>query len=193
MPADAVLAAAALAAAALASARPAGLRACCLTVLRVLAGHADSAVPAQTVSGQEHLGHLGENRIVHMAADDRDDRRVARRRVRARSGQPPVPGRPGGGPGILHSGAVAEAAQFAERHMQLDRSRLAGPLGQHPGGDQPGECLLQRVVVTLALGALILRASLLPERVNDRGQGRGAGRGQVTVEAADAAEGAVQP
>jgi len=74
-----------------------------------------------------------------------------------------------------------------------DLGRLAGPLGQAPGRDQPAHRLFQRVVVTLALRAQVLRARPLAQRLQHRGQRRGALRGQVTAQLPGAAEGRGQP
>ena len=65
--------------------------------------------------------------------------------------------------------------------------------GTQPDGDQLPARFLQRRHGALALGAGVLRAGLLAERVQHRLQRGGALRGQVTFDPARAVQGAVQP
>jgi hypothetical protein len=77
--------------------------------------------------------------------------------------------------------------------VQLDAGGLAGPVGQAPCGDQPPAQFFQRVVVALGGGPQILRAGPAGEGVKGGSQRGCAARGQVTAQAARAAEGGGQP
>ncbi len=77
--------------------------------------------------------------------------------------------------------------------MELDLGGLPGPVGNHPGRDQPPARLEQRIVVTLPDRAGVLGAGLLPQGVQDGPQRLGGVPGQVTVQAARAAEPGPQP
>src|SRR6185437_16789647 len=66
---------------------------------------------------------------------------------------------------VAWCGVVVEAGQFFQRHVELDLGGLPGPVRQAPGSDKTPARLLQRVVVTLPLGAGVLRADFLAQRV----------------------------
>ena len=72
----------------------------------------------------------GEQVVVDVAGDDRQDRSVA---------------------GGARTGGAARAAggQLVEGDGEFQADRLAGPLGQGVGGDQPGAGFLQRVMPAL--------------------------------------------
>ncbi len=73
------------------------------------------------------------------------------------------------------------------------RTGWPGPLRQHPGGDQPGARLFQRIVVPLRCSPVILRAGRRAQRVQHRLHRRRAPGGQVALQPSRAAEGRPQP
>ena len=128
-------------------------------------------------------------------------------------GSPPVPGRPGSpacrltgragplgrvvpgrvGRAGLRAGPAHAAEQVIQAHVDLDLGGLPGPVRHHPGRDQPPARLLQRVVVTLPDGAGVLGPRLLAQGIQDGLERLGAAPGQVTIQAARAAQGGPHP
>ena len=72
--------------------------------------------------------------------------------------------------------------------MHRDMGVRAGPVRHHLRADQQLAALLQRVVEPLPLGAGILGAGFLAERLQHRLHGGGAFRGEVAADHARAAE-----
>ena len=83
-------------------------------------------------------------------------------------------------------------AQGRQGDLDVDAGVGAGPVGHHLGADEQLAALLERVVEPLRRGAVVLRAALLAEGLQHRGDGGGALGGQVAGEAPGAVHGGVE-
>jgi hypothetical protein len=114
-----------------------------------------------------------EGRGVDVAGDDGGHGRVARDSFGSVAVQPGAAVAPGlggfgaaGGPGgadlrgpfVLQGGAAVQPEQVGERDVGPDLDRLPGPLGQQVGSDEAAHGFVERVVVPLLPGPVILRA-----------------------------------
>ena len=147
----------------------------------------------QAVRLDPDLGHLVEDLPVHAADHDRGDPRVAGLGFGAGAGQPAgLPGA-GGDPLVFYVGGGVHAAQVGEVDEDLGQGGLPGAVGQQPGLDQPVQRLGQGVMLPLLDAAVVFRAEVLAEGVEDGLQSSGAPGGQVPVELPHPAERRAQP
>ena len=98
-----------------------------------------------------------------------------------------------GGPLLLQRRAAVQPEQVRQRDVRPDLDRLPGPLRQQAGRDQPAHRLLQRIVVPLLPGPVILGPGRGGQRVQHRADDRGALRGQVPGQHPRAVERGLQP
>ena len=91
-------------------------------------------------------------------------------------------------PYLLRLWRTGMLAQLRERDVHRHVGVRAGPVRHHLRADQQLAAGLQRVVQPLPLGAGVLRAGLLTERLQDGLHRGGAFRGQVPADHARAAE-----
>src|ERR1019366_3626676 len=173
-------------------------------------GEADGAGGAVAVAGEldAEPDEVVQDGGVDLAGDDRGPGRIAGERVRVLAVQPrgavaaghrgggAVRGPPGPGPlgpPLLELGIGVQVDQVSQGDMRPDFRGLTGPLGQQPGGDQAAHRFLQGVVVPLLMTASIVSAEGSGQRIQDRGQHRGAFRAQVTGQHPGALERGLQP
>ena len=132
---------------------------------------------------------------VDVAGDDRDDGRVAGRGLGFGAGQPARPALASpavadlrGHPGPFGGRRAWHVAQVGQPEVDVDLGGLATAGGQRAGGDQPPAGVFQRVVAALRGGPGVLRAGLLTQRLQHRGQRGRAARAQVTLRPPSPAE-----
>ncbi len=104
----------------------------------------------------------------------------------------PLPADPRG-PLLLQRGVHVQLEQVRQGDVGPDLDRLPGPLRQQARRDQPPHRVLQRVMVALAVGAVVVGAAGGGQRVQHRGQDRGALRAQIPGHHPGAAERGLQP
>ena len=135
---------------------------------------------------------------VHVPGHDRRDGRVAGDRLGGRRRPATAPGgrrprrrrrgaRPTGraGPASTRASSAelpSSSIRSAREMCAHDPHRLPGPFGQQPGGEQPPHGFLQRVVVPLLMGAVIIGAGRGGQGIQHGLHELGAFRGQVPVD-----------